>query len=132
LQQSIASCERIFAVLDEKEEVADIAAPLPLGEVRGKIEFDNVSFAYDAGNWVLRDVSFVIEPGEKVAIVGATGAGKPTMMSLLNRFYDVQEGAIIVDDVPIKELRQRELRRQVGLVLQDPFVFPDTVEENIR
>jgi ATP-binding cassette subfamily B protein len=132
LQQAMASSERIFAILDQPEEVSDPVTARDLGEIRGKIEFDRVWFAYDADNWVLRDVSFVIEPGEKVAIVGATGAGKSTMMSLLNRFYDVQRGEIRVDDVPVRDLRQRDLRRQVGLVLQDPFIFTDTVEENIR
>jgi ATP-binding cassette subfamily B protein len=132
LQQAMASCERIFGVLDEQEEVTDIANPKPLAEVRGKIEFRKVWFAYDAENWVLRDVSFLLEPGQRVAIVGATGAGKSTMMNLLNRLYDVQKGAILVDDVPITDVPQRELRRHVGMVLQDPFIFTDNVEENIR
>jgi ATP-binding cassette subfamily B protein len=132
LQQAMASSERIFGILDESEEIADVEQPKTLTDIKGKIEFRDVWFAYDTDNWVLRDVSFAIEPGEKVAIVGATGAGKSTMMSLLNRFYDVQEGEIRVDGVPIRELRQRELRRNVGLVLQDPFIFTDTVEENIR
>jgi ATP-binding cassette subfamily B protein len=132
LQQSMASCERIFGILDEPEEVTDAPGAHTLTDIKGKIEFRDVWFAYDEGNWVLRDMSFTINPGEKVAIVGATGAGKSTMMSLLNRFYDVQRGAILIDDVPVMELRQRELRRQVGLVLQDPFIFTDTVAENIR
>jgi ATP-binding cassette, subfamily B, multidrug efflux pump len=132
LQQAMAACERIFGVLDEKEEITDPENPVELTRIRGKIEFRNVWFAYDEGNWVLRDVSFVIKPGEKVAVVGATGAGKSTMMSLLNRFYDVQRGSILIDDVPIQALRQRSLRRQVGLVLQDPFIFTDSIEENIR
>ena len=132
LQQSMASCERIFGILDEPEEVTDAPDARSLGAIEGKIEFRDVWFAYDEGNWVLRDMSFTIQPGEKVAIVGATGAGKSTMMSLLNRFYDVQRGAILIDGVPVTELRQQELRRQVGLVLQDPFIFTDTVEENIR
>ena len=132
LQQAMASLERVFGVLDEQEEVEDVANPVELSEIRGKIEFRNVWFAYEPENWVLRDVSFVLEPGEKVAIVGATGAGKSTMTSLLNRFYDVQRGEILVDDVPIRTLRQRDLRRHVGLVLQDAFIFTDTVEENIR
>lgn len=132
LQQAMASSERIFQLLDEPEEVTDVATPQHLTAVRGKIEFRHVWFAYDEGNWVLKDVSFVIQPGEKVAIVGATGAGKTTLMSLLSRFYDVQRGTILIDDVPITELPQRELRRHVGVVLQDPFLFTDTVEENIR
>lgn len=132
LQQAMASSERIFGVLDEPEEVVDPPSPVRLERVRGEIEFRNVWFAYEGENWVLRDVSFRIAPGEKVAIVGATGAGKSTLMSLLSRFYDVQRGAILVDGVPITDLPQRELRRHVGIVLQDPFLFTDTVQENIR
>jgi ATP-binding cassette subfamily B protein len=132
MQQAMASCERIFGVLDEPEEVTDDPTALPLGRIEGLVEFRNVWFAYDEENWVLRDVSFAIEPGEAVAIVGATGAGKSTMMNLLNRFYDVQRGEILVDGQPIRTLRQRELRRQVGMVLQDPFIFTDSVLENVR
>jgi ATP-binding cassette subfamily B protein len=132
IQQAMASSERIFDLLDEPEEITDAPDALDLAKIEGKIDFENVWFAYDADNWVLRDVSFNIEAGEKVAIVGATGAGKSTMMSLLNRFYEVQRGEIRVDGLPIGRLRQRELRRQVGLVLQDPFIFTDSVRENIR
>jgi ATP-binding cassette subfamily B protein len=132
IQQAMASSERIFGVLDEQEEITDAPDAIELERVAGKIEFRNVWFAYEAENWVLRDVSFVIAPGEKVAIVGATGAGKSTMTALLNRFYDIQRGEILIDDVPVGRLRQRQLRRQVGLVLQDPFIFTDTVEANIR
>jgi ATP-binding cassette subfamily B multidrug efflux pump len=132
LQSAMASSERIFGVLDEEEEILDAETPVRLEHIQGKIEFRGVWFAYDVENWVLRDVSFVLAPGDKVAIVGATGAGKSTMMSLLNRFYDIQRGDILIDGVPIKQLAQRELRRHVGLVLQDPFIFTDTVEENIR
>jgi ATP-binding cassette subfamily B protein len=132
MQQAVASCERIFGVLDEPEEVIDTAEAQALGRIEGRVEFRNVWFAYDEDNWVLRDVSFTIQPGEAVAIVGATGAGKSTMMNLLNRFYDVQRGDIVVDGVPVRLLRQRELRRQVGMVLQDPFIFTDSVLENIR
>jgi ATP-binding cassette subfamily B protein len=132
LQQALASCERIFEVLDEPEEVTDDEHARALPPVQGHVAFDHVWFAYDGDNWVLRDVSFEIEPGEAVAVVGATGAGKSTMMNLLNRFYDVQRGEIRVDGMPIKTLRQRELRREVGMVLQDPFIFTDSVTENIR
>ncbi len=132
LQSAIASSERIFTVLDEPEEIRDVEAPRTLGRVEGRIAFRDVWFAYEPDNWVLRDVSFTIEPGEKVAVVGATGAGKSTMMSVLTRFYDVQRGAVLVDGVPITELEQRRLRRHVGLMLQDPFIYTDTVAENIR
>jgi ATP-binding cassette subfamily B protein len=132
IQQAMASAERIFGILDEPEEIRDPAVPRHLTDVRGKIEFRNVWFAYVGENWVLRDVSMVVEPGESVAIVGATGAGKSTMTALLSRFYDVQRGQILVDDVPIDELAQQELRRHVGIMLQEPFVYTDTIEENIR
>ena len=136
LQSAMASCERIFGVLDDVPEVVDVAEPRSLAKVAGRIEFRDVWFAYDGDqdvpNWVFRGVSFTIEPGEHVAIVGSTGAGKSTLMSLLNRLYDVQRGAILVDGVPITEVAQQALRRNVGMVLQDPFVFTDTVEENIR
>jgi len=132
LQGAMASAERIFGVIDEPEEVTDIPGAGTLETVRGEIRFDHVWFAYGEPNWVLKDVSFSIAPGEKVAIVGATGSGKSTMMALLSRFYDVQRGAILVDGVPIRDLQQRWLRRHVGTMLQDPWVFTDTIEENIR
>lgn len=131
-QQALASCERIFGVLDEPEEITDDSEAEVLQNIEGHVEFDNVWFAYNENNWVLRGVSFDIQPGEAIAVVGATGAGKSTMMNLLNRFYDVQRGEIRVDGRPIKGLRQRELRREVGMVLQDPFIFTDSVLENIR
>jgi len=132
LQSAMASAERIFGVLDEREEIVDVDDPVALAHIEGRIEFRGVWFAYHDENWVLRDVSFTIAPGEKVAIVGATGAGKSTTMALLNRFYDVQRGEILVDGVPIRRYRQRDLRRHVGLMLQDAFVYTDTIEENIR
>lgn len=132
LQSAMASSERIFGVLDEPVEVLDPESPVHLATIKGRIEFRNVWFAYDDENWVLKDVSFVLEPGEHVAVVGSTGAGKSTMMNLLNRLYDVQQGAILVDGVDIRRVPQRELRRHVGMVLQDAFIFSDTVEENIR
>ncbi len=132
LQAAMASAERIFSVLDEPEEIRDADEPVQLETIRGQIDFENVWFAYEPGNWVLRDLSFTLAPGDKIAVVGATGAGKSTMMALLSRFYDVQRGEIRVDGVPIRDLRQRELRRHVGVILQDPFVTTDTVLENIR
>jgi len=148
LQQAMASSERIFRVLDEPEEITDPPAPRRLDRVQGKVEFRNVWFRYprvsrdgvtgggppdgEEPAWILSDVSFVVQPGERVAIVGATGAGKSTLMNLLCRFYDVQRGVVLLDDIPIQELAQRNLRQHVRLVLQDPFLFTDTVLENIR
>lgn len=132
LQSAMASSERIFSVLDEPEDIVDDPDPVELDHVRGKIEFRDVWFAYEPGNWVLRGVSFILEPGTKLAVVGATGAGKSTMMALLSRFYDIQRGEILVDDVPITRIAQRKLRRHVGVILQDPYIRADTVLENIR
>jgi ATP-binding cassette, subfamily B, multidrug efflux pump len=132
MQQAMASSERIFYILDERPTVRDAARPAELGRVRGEIEFRDVWFAYEPGNWVLKGVSFHIEEGEKVAIVGATGAGKTSIISLLSRFYDVQKGQVLVDGVDVRDLPQSGLRRQVGVVLQDPFLFTGTIAHNIR
>jgi ATP-binding cassette subfamily B protein len=132
IQQAMASAERIFGILDEPEEITDPAEPRRLVDVRGKIEFRDVWFAYIDENWVLRDLSITVQPGESIAIVGATGAGKSTITALLSRFYDIQRGQILIDDIPIVDLAQHDLRRHVGIMLQDPFVYTDTIEENIR
>lgn len=132
IQGAMASAERIFGVLDAPEDVTDAEGTRPLPGVRGDIRFDHVWFAYEPDNWVLKDVDFTIPAGQKVAIVGATGAGKSTTMALLSRFYDVQRGAILVDGTPIRDLPQRWLRRHVGVMLQDAWIVSDTVEENIR
>lgn len=132
LQGAMASAERIFGILDQPEEVIDSPGARPLAEVKGAIRFDHVWFAYQGEHWILRGLDFSIAPGEKVAIVGATGAGKSTMMSLLSRFYDVQQGDILVDGVSVRALPQRWLRRHVGIMLQDPWIYTDSVAENIR
>lgn len=138
LQGAMASSERIFQLLDEPREVVEVEAPLSFpDEVTGEIEFRDVWFAYGKDeqgewDWVLRGVSFRIAPGEKVAIVGHTGAGKSTLINLLMRFYDVQRGAILLDGVPITEAAVRDLRARVGLVLQDVFLFSRDVSYNVR
>jgi ATP-binding cassette, subfamily B, multidrug efflux pump len=132
MQQAMASSERIFLILDERVQVRDLPEPKHLERVRGEIEFRDVWFAYEPGNWVLRGVSFHIREGEKVAIVGATGAGKTSIISLVSRFYDVQKGRVLVDGVDVRDVAQSSLRRHVGVVLQDPFLFTGTVEHNIR
>jgi ATP-binding cassette subfamily B multidrug efflux pump len=137
LQSAMAAGERVFKLLDTKIEVTSPAVTKrPQG--RGRIEFDHVWFAYGVSvqsrepDWVLRDVTFALEPGETVAVVGHTGAGKTTLISLLMRFYDVQRGAIRIDGVDIKEMNLDELRGRFGVVLQDPFLFSGTVAGNIR
>ncbi len=132
LQSAMAASERIFGLLDSPVEIQapPAARALPSGPAR--IEFDGVSFAYRGEDWVLRDVSFAIEPGETVAVVGHTGAGKTTLISLLLRFYDVERGAIRIGGVDVRELDPCELRRQFGVVLQDPHLFSGTIEGNIR
>lgn len=138
LQGAMASSERIFNLLDREPAIADPDDPRPLPhETAGEIEFRGVWFAYgqteeDQPDWVIRDLSFRVAPGEKMAIVGHTGAGKSTVINLLMRFYDPQRGTILLDGVPIRELRQQELRERIGLVLQDVFLFSEDVRYNIR
>ncbi len=133
LQAAMASSERIFALLDTPVAVAEPAAPraLPAG-ARGHIVFDHVWFAYDGEDHVLRDVSFEVLPGQRVGVVGATGAGKSTLINLLLRFYDVSRGRILVDGVDIRELSFEALRRLFGLVLQDVHLFSGTIAGNVR
>lgn len=132
MQSAMASAERIFQVLDTEPGIKDPAVPKKLTAVQGRIEFKNVWFAYVGEEWVLKDVSFVIEPGQTVAFVGATGAGKSTIMNLITRFYDVQRGQILLDGTDIRELSKAELRRHIGLVMQDVFLFSGTIKDNIR
>lgn len=136
IQAAMASAERIFDLLDTKEGIVDKENPVPVpSPFQGKVEFENVWFSYGDGekdgDWVLRDVSFTIEPGESVAFVGHTGAGKTTVISLLSRFYDIQRGSIKIDGIDIREFSQADLRKHVGIVLQDPFLFSGTVLSNI-
>lgn len=138
LQGAMASSERIFKLLDERSDVRDPKHPVALPDpVRGEIEFRDVWFAYgkrDDGewDWVLKGVSFRVAPGEKVAIVGHTGAGKSTVINLLMRFYDVQRGSVLLDGVPVTDVAIRDLRERIGLVLQDVFLFSRDVAYNIR
>ncbi len=132
LQQALASGEKIFSLLDEEITIKDPEEPAELGKVKGKIEFDHVWFAYDGENYVLRDVSFTIEPGQRVAFVGATGAGKSSILNLIGRYYDIQKGSIKVDGRDIRELSTEELRAAIGQVQQDVFVFTGDIKTNIR
>jgi ABC-type multidrug transport system fused ATPase/permease subunit len=132
VQTAIASAERIFELLDTPSQVEDRSDAARLDEVEGRIVFEHVTFAYEEGETVLRDVSFTTEPGEMVAIVGPTGAGKTTMVNLLMRFYDVMEGRVLVDGYDVRDVQKESLRDQIGMVLQDTFLFAGTIMENIR
>lgn len=132
LQSAMASAERVFSLLDVPEEIIDPVQPAPLETFRGEVELDKVWFAYNDEDWVLKNVSMHIAPGESVAIVGATGAGKSSIISLISRFYEVQKGTVKVDGRNVKEYRQSDLRRRIGIVLQDPFVFSASIADNIR
>lgn len=132
LQSSIASAEKIFTVMDETEFIPEAANPKEPDKIIGKIEFDHVWFAYDGENYVLKDVSFVINPGEKVAFVGATGAGKSSILNLIGRYYDIQKGHIYIDGIDIRQLSKKKLRSAIGQMQQDVFIFEGDVAYNIR
>ena len=132
LQSSIASAEKIFTVMDEDEFIPEVENPKQLDKIIGKIEFDHVWFAYDGENYVLKDVSFVINPGEKVAFVGATGAGKSSILNLIGRYYDIQKGHIYIDGIDIRQLSKKQLRSAIGQMQQDVFIFEGDVAYNIR
>jgi ABC-type multidrug transport system fused ATPase/permease subunit len=131
LQTAMASSERIFELLDEKPSITDPDIPKNTGRFKGDIEFKNVWFAYNKEDYVLKNVSFKISEGEKVAFVGATGAGKTTIISLLTRFYDVSKGQITIDGIDIREIAQKELRKSIAVVLQDVFLFSGDIYSNI-
>lgn len=132
LQTAMASGERIFELLDTKNEVNNPENPIKLNDVKGEIEFRNVSFAYNEDNYVLKNVSFKIKPGERVAFVGATGAGKTTIINLINRFYDVKSGEILLDEKNINLYKQNELRENIKVVLQDVFLFSGSIKYNVN
>jgi ATP-binding cassette subfamily B protein len=132
LQSAMAASERVFKLLDVEPRITSPAKPRDFPEAPAAIEFDHVWFAYKNEDWVLRDVSFRIEPGETIAVVGHTGAGKTTLASLLLRFYDIQQGSIRVGGADVREFALDDLRRHFGVVLQDPYLFTGTVDSNIR
>ncbi len=129
-QMGMVASERIFKVLDNDDYIKDTGHVVP-EQSKGKVEFRNVSFAYEEGHYVLKNISFKAEPGETVAIVGHTGSGKTSIISLMNRLYEIQEGEILIDDINIKDYKLDALRRTIGVVLQDVFLFSDTIEQNI-
>jgi ATP-binding cassette subfamily B protein len=126
-----ASATRVFTIIDTPSEIVETEDAQALGDIRGEVVFDNVSFAYQGGNRVLDRVSFRVEPGQTVALIGPTGSGKSTVINLLPRFYDPTEGRVLIDGVDIRDVTIHSLRRQIGMVLQNPFLFSATIEENI-
>ena len=145
LQSAIASAEKIFTLMDVEPIVKEKADPTRPNAIKGRIEFDHVWFAYETKdgetpsaenegneNWVLRDVSFVIEPGQKVAFVGATGAGKSSILNLIGRYYDIQKGAIRIDGIDIRDMSREQIRAAIGQVQQDVFLFTGDIKQNIR
>ena len=131
MQSAMASSERIFQLLDRSEIISDPDMPVWLPEIKGRVELKNVWFAYEGENWVLKDVSLAVEPNQTVALVGATGAGKSSIINLLSRCYGAQKGSILIDGIDIRRLKKEELRRQIGVILQDVFLFSDTIAGNI-
>ncbi|MDD3831531.1 MAG: ABC transporter ATP-binding protein [Clostridia bacterium] len=132
IQSASTSAERIFGLLDEKPAIVDSPNAIELGDVKGKIEFRNVWFAYEKDEWILKDVSFVVQPGQSVAFVGATGAGKTTIQNLICRYFDIQKGQILLDDIDINDIKIDSLRIKIGQMLQDVFLFTGNIESNIK
>jgi ATP-binding cassette subfamily B protein len=132
IQSALAGAERIFEVIDTKPELTDAPDAISVDDFEGNVEFENVDFEYDPGVPVLKDINLKAEPGQTIALVGPTGAGKTTIVNLLTRFYDIKDGSIRIDGVDIKKIRKDDLRRQLGIVLQDVFLFSGTVMDNIR
>jgi ATP-binding cassette subfamily B protein len=132
MNRATTSAHRIFEVMDTEPEVQDGARPVRLEPVRGRVTFERVTFAYDGVRQVLKGVSFDVLPGELIGLVGSSGGGKSTIVNLIARFYDVTGGAVRIDGVDIRELETGHYRRQIGMVLQDPYLFHGTVLENIR
>lgn len=132
VQEAFVSINKIYDILDHKEYLEDLDSGMKLTDVKGKIEFKNVWFSYDNKKWVLKNISFTIEPGQSVAFVGKTGCGKTTITNLINRFYEIQQGEILLDGVNIKNINKRSLRQHIGIILQDPFIFARDIKSNIK
>jgi len=132
LQRAMAGGQRIFEVLDTKPEIEDAENAADLPDIKGEVVFDHVTFEYIEGQPVLSDINLHVQPGETIAIVGPTGAGKSTLTSLVSRFYDVTEGSVLIDGVDVRQIKRQSIAKRLGIVLQDPFLFSGTVRENIR
>ena len=131
VQESIVSIDKVYEIIEQKQYLEDFGKGIVLEKAKGKIEFRNVWFAYKDEDWVLKDISFTINPGESIALVGKTGSGKTTITNLINRFYEIQKGEILIDGINIKDINIRSLRQNIGIILQDPFIFAKSIKENI-
>lgn len=131
VQESIVSIDKVYEIIEQKQYLEDFGKGIVLEKAEGKIEFRNVWFAYKDEDWVLKDISFTINPWESIALVGKTGSGKTTITNLINRFYEIQKGEILIDGINIKDINIRSLRQNIGIILQDPFIFAKSIKENI-
>jgi ATP-binding cassette subfamily B protein len=132
VNRATSSAHRIFEVLDTRPKIVDTSSPVKLDPLRGNVVFDNVHFSYDGVRQILKGVSFEVTPGEMIGLVGPSGGGKTTLINLIARFYEANGGDIYIDNIPIKELDTGHYRKQIGMVLQDPYLFHGTILENIR
>ena len=132
VEEAVTSIDKIYEIIEKDELVEDFDNGKKIEKLKGKIEFKNVWFAYEGENWILKDVSFVIEPGQSVALVGKTGSGKTTITNLINRFYTIQKGEILIDGINIYDINLTDLRRNIGTILQDPFIFAKSIKDNVK
>lgn len=132
VEEAVTSIDKIYEILESDEYVEDFESGKVVDKLKGKIEFKNVWFAYEDENWILKDVSFTIEPGQSIALVGKTGSGKTTITNLINRFYDIQKGEILVDGINIKDINLKSLRKNIGTILQDPFIYAKSIKDNVK
>ncbi len=132
VEEAVTSIDKVYEILDNEEMLEDFDSGKRVDTIKGKIEFKNVWFAYEDENWILKDVSFTIEPGQSVALVGKTGSGKTTITNLINKFYTIQKGEILIDGVNINDINLADLRRNIGTILQDPFIYAKSIKDNIK
>jgi ATP-binding cassette subfamily B protein len=132
VEEAITSIDKVYEILEQEEYLEDFESGKSVDKLQGKIEFKNVWFAYEDENWILKDVSFTVEPGESMALVGKTGSGKTTITNLINRFYEPQKGEILIDGINIKEYNLNDLRKNIGTILQDPFIYAKSIKDNVK